>query len=989
MPKRILTARERHEMLEPWTTREAGAESLSLVDFFQWCAENHLRPNRAALEAYSQQSDISTQDFLNISNMLESMGLDGHYLEILRSARRMLAGNDPRKSVWSPEDHEVAAELKGRLHKKHENGELPRHNTDSPEHYTQALQEYILMHKTAYYDDSPYWAMAWDGWDDEDDDDDDPKPTRHKGARRFWAMPAPPPEGLRFTYDPHFVHPHAPADHANYIGRVNAYVGDDEVGRLDWLKKGNPLTIVTDRKPGEVNNIFVHPDYRRQSVATEMYDWAKKNAVPELHHSPRRTELGDQWVNYEKSRTARRFWASSAEDAHDLSPSPYRSSEESKPFRENTSGKWYHVSPHKLEVGTVLNPNGGESPYGEDHSMPPERRNWVWMDGPKGLRTWYYGTLLGQVKNGVENPWAHIYEVEPSEGPHPWNGTGWEGHAAPSAKIIREIETDKYNRLPDHLGHTKTALELSDEDSQMLLDYLRNNKIKFKLGEPEKAKSISPEAFEKMFAPMQPTGKWYHVSPNEMEEETQLVAGGPEGKATSQDFYDMGFGDDSGTLQNMGGGRTNHVWLTPDLDDAHFWSAALDAPHIYEVDPHEEPQPWNGTGTDGWVAPGASIRKRVSGEQKTALKYDMPEGISVTSHPFRKSKHLADELLDQDGPAVLWKALKDRWPGDHHYVARGEDGTIHGVLKGHWGKEKFYLSDLYSSLKAPVGTGNHLLRTVAQDALKQGKGLRVINMLNDARPYWEGMGAQTEYNNAHADWSPEGLQALVNGDTIMSPNTEGTMMMAQPIPREHRLPGSARQIAWGRRKLKSAGENGDFAAEWREARFWKTAEPMADAYDPDAIWNDDYVSPERAEGEKHSGPWYHITPWTLRPGVRIEPSNIRNPEWGNYNYLSDEDYMTTRQNGMRGIPARRQNWVWMTPREKVPYWMNLMRGINAPLQIYEVSPEIEGPWPYNGSGREGYVSPAATVIRQIPHKDGKIQWDDHSEQVKTQSSILN
>jgi hypothetical protein len=110
-----------------------------------------------------------------------------------------------------------------------------------------------------------------------------------------------------------------------------------------------------------------------------------------------------------------------------------------------------------------------------------------------------------------------------------------------------------------------------------------------------------------------PHDNWYHVSPHDLPEGTKLVPGGVGNPATSQDFYDMGFGDDAGNLKDMGGGRPQHVWLTPDLDDAHFWSAALNAPHIYEVDPHETPSPWNGTGTDGFVSPGATIRKKVSG----------------------------------------------------------------------------------------------------------------------------------------------------------------------------------------------------------------------------------------------------------------------------------------------------------------------------------------------------------------------------------------
>jgi GNAT superfamily N-acetyltransferase len=112
-----------------------------------------------------------------------------------------------------------------------------------------------------------------------------------------------------------------------------------------------------------------------------------------------------------------------------------------------------------------------------------------------------------------------------------------------------------------------------------------------------------------------PHDNWYHVSPHDLPEGTKLVPGGVGNSATSQDFYDMGFGDDAGNLKDMGSGRPQHVWLTPDLDDAHFWSAALNAPHIYQVDPHETPSPWNGTGTDGFVSPGATIRKKVSGGQ--------------------------------------------------------------------------------------------------------------------------------------------------------------------------------------------------------------------------------------------------------------------------------------------------------------------------------------------------------------------------------------
>jgi GNAT superfamily N-acetyltransferase len=113
------------------------------------------------------------------------------------------------------------------------------------------------------------------------------------------AMPAPAPKGLRFEYDPNFIHPHA-----DYLGRVQAYVDDHPVGHLEWMKDGNPLSAITDRKPGEVSFIYVHPNYRRHSIASEMFDWVKENAAPDLHHSQRRTDLGDKWVGYEQQRVA-------------------------------------------------------------------------------------------------------------------------------------------------------------------------------------------------------------------------------------------------------------------------------------------------------------------------------------------------------------------------------------------------------------------------------------------------------------------------------------------------------------------------------------------------------------------------------------------------------------------------------------------------------------------------------------------------------------
>ena len=114
------------------------------------------------------------------------------------------------------------------------------------------------------------------------------------------------------------------------------------------------------------------------------------------------------------------------------------------------------------------------------------------------------------------------------------------------------------------------------------------------------------------FFPDPHDGPWYHASPHDMPDGTVLIPGGP-GEATSQEFYDDGWGEDRGLLFEVGGGRASHVWLSPSLHDAAFWAMALSAPYIYEVEPDadDEPQPWNGTGSDGWVSRGGRIKRRV------------------------------------------------------------------------------------------------------------------------------------------------------------------------------------------------------------------------------------------------------------------------------------------------------------------------------------------------------------------------------------------
>lgn len=105
-----------------------------------------------------------------------------------------------------------------------------------------------------------------------------------------------------------------------------------------------------------------------------------------------------------------------------------------------------------------------------------------------------------------------------------------------------------------------------------------------------------------------PKDRWFHVSPHLLAPGTVLTpASARGGPATSQDFYDAGTHVIGDAVMGTTDSRTDVVWVTHDLADARFWAVTLGAPHCYEVTPSEEPRPWNGTGSDGWVAASATV----------------------------------------------------------------------------------------------------------------------------------------------------------------------------------------------------------------------------------------------------------------------------------------------------------------------------------------------------------------------------------------------
>ena len=62
----------------------------------------------------------------------------------------------------------------------------------------------------------------------------------------------------------------------------------------------------------------------------------------------------------------------------------------------------------------------------------------------------------------------------------------------------------------------------------------------------------------------------------------------------------------------------------------------------------------------------------------------------------------------------------------------------------------------------------------------------------------------------------------------------------------------------------------------------------------------------------------------------------------------------------------------MTSRDEADDWLDVFRSVKGgDYHVYEVRPEVEGPWPWNGTGLNGYVSPGATVVRKIPTENSK------------------
>ena len=109
---------------------------------------------------------------------------------------------------------------------------------------------------------------------------------------------------------------------------------------------------------------------------------------------------------------------------------------------DEPSGKWFHVSPHKLQPGTRLTPGGGSGLHdtvpGDWGKESPfrNRRNHLWL-APNMEKAKFWRSQLGG---------GHVYEVKPGDKPQRWNYTGSEGWVAPHAHVVKEVPLTRQER---------------------------------------------------------------------------------------------------------------------------------------------------------------------------------------------------------------------------------------------------------------------------------------------------------------------------------------------------------------------------------------------------------------------------------------------------------------------------------------------------------------------------------------------------------------
>lgn len=176
--------------------------------------------------------------------------------------------------------------------------------------------------------------------------------------------------------------------------------------------------------------------------------------------------------------------------------------------------------------------------------------------------------------------------------------------------------------------------------------------------------------------------------------------------------------------------------------------------------------------------------------------------IGIEEYPTlsrKQQKALYDEIVAQGGPRVLSNVYhSENWgSGDpgiyHHYVARGRDGTIHGVLtafrdyktmepKRPHKYPSLDVHDVYTGADAPKGTGSALMQAAAHRAMRDGARFGVVGVVPHASGFYHALGGTRPVNWDHFKWSDEDRDALAMGTPNPKPVTP---MRARVFQHQH------------------------------------------------------------------------------------------------------------------------------------------------------------------------------------------------------------
>lgn len=233
--------------------------------------------------------------------------------------------------------------------------------------------------------------------------------------------------------------------HQDHGSREGRYVIPQAGAFLDYYRRGTE-----DNPQLFISGIYTHPDNRNDGVAEalmrRLVDDHPGVPINPGYMTPDGQKFHDQMLEKEPSARELVTAAVAIRQAESLLVGPDLAYDETDWFARHyrtpvsqgvpPNADWYHVSPHMMPVGTLLQPMHGETPWNDDpydHGLQ-NRANWIWVEYDKDkAKAWMHWVLEHQ-------PNCYIYRVEPRVGPFAWNGTADEGWVTDQARVVEFLD---------------------------------------------------------------------------------------------------------------------------------------------------------------------------------------------------------------------------------------------------------------------------------------------------------------------------------------------------------------------------------------------------------------------------------------------------------------------------------------------------------------------------------------------------------------------